>query len=250
MGKFQYHKQNINLSITFLFTACLFFGGCTSQVMIKDQAVQAIEVDPYENFNRKIFIFNKKLNDYVIKPISDTYTFLTPKFVQTRIHNFFDNLQNINSLLNNVMQGKARQGIQDVGRLAINSTIGLAGLFDVATKVGLEKHNEDFAQTLAVWGVPQGPYLVLPIVGPLTGRGIPGGVFDLATNPINYIYLPVQVIRVFDIVSNAEVNLKFIDEASLDAYIFTRESFLQFRKHLINDGNYEITNDLFYEYEL
>jgi len=103
-------------------------------------------------------------------------------------------------------------------------------------KVGLEQHEEDFEQTLAVWGVPQGTYLVLPLLGPVTTRGIPGAVFDTAANPASYVGAPVQLVSLLNTRANAEGSLKFINEAALDPYVFTRESFLQWRKHLATDG--------------
>ena len=201
------------------------------------------EIDPYENVNRKVFVFNKTLDDYVAAPISDAYLWVTPQFVQTGIANFFSNLKDINVVLNDMMQGKLEQGTQDTGRFIVNTTIGLAGLFDVATELGLEKHEEDFAQTLAVWGVPQGPYLVLPVIGPATSRGVPGGIFDTAANPATYVGLPIQLVQMLNARANATGALKFIDEAALDPYVFTRESFLQYREHLITDGESEIGGD-------
>ena len=201
------------------------------------------EIDPYENVNRKVFVFNKTLDDYVAAPISDAYLWITPQFVQTGIGNFFSNLKDINVVLNDLMQGKLEQGAEDTGRFAINTTLGLAGLFDVATEFGLEKHEEDFAQTLAVWGVPQGPYLVLPIIGPATSRGVPGGIFDTAANPATYVGLPIQLVQMLNARANATGALKFIDEAALDPYVFTRESFLQYREHLITDGESEVGSD-------
>ncbi len=201
------------------------------------------EVDPYEGFNRKMYVFNDKLDTYVAKPISDAYLWVTPQFVQTGIANFFSNLKDINVVLNDVMQGKLQQGMEDTGRFTVNSTVGLLGLFDVATEMGLEKHEEDFDQTLAVWGVPEGPYLVLPVLGPTTSRGIPGSVFDTAANPTTYVGLPVQLVSMLNSRANAEGALKFIDEAALDPYVFTRESFLQYRRHLVSDGQTEITED-------
>ncbi len=212
-----------------------------------DEAAAAIteedEIDPYEGFNRKVFVFNDKLDKYVAKPISDAYLWVTPQFVQTGIANFFSNLKDINVVLNDVMQGKLQQGAEDTGRFAVNSTVGLLGLFDVATEMGLEKHEEDFDQTLAVWGVPEGPYLVLPVLGPTTSRGVPGGIFDTAANPTTYVGLPVQLVSMLNSRANAEGALKFIDEAALDPYVFTRESFLQYRRHLATDGKTEISED-------
>lgn len=201
------------------------------------------EVDPYEHINRKIYVFNDTLDAYVAKPISDAYLWVTPEFVQTGIANFFSNLKDINVVLNDVMQGKLQQGMEDTGRFTVNSTVGLLGLFDVATEMGLEKHEEDFDQTLAVWGVPEGPYLVLPVLGPTTPRGIPGSIFDTAANPTTYVGLPVQLVSMLNARANAEGALKFIDEAALDPYVFTRESFLQYRRNLIADGKIELLDD-------
>ena len=135
----------------------------------------------------------------------------------------------------------------------MNTTLGMAGLFDVAQTVGLEQNDEDFEQTLAVWGVPQGNYLVIPFVGPITARGIPGAVFDTAANPISYVgapllsyYIgaPIQAVSLINKIANAEGALKFIDEAALDPYVFTRESFLQWRSHLASDGKTESSTDI------
>ena len=218
--------------------ATIALSGCAS-TSVKDQPQAANQVDPYENINRKIFNFNDRVDNYVAEPISDAYKFITPQFVQTGVFNFFNNLKNINVVLNDVLQAKFQQGAADTGRFAINSTVGLGGLFDVAKNVGLEQNDEDFEQTLAVWGVPQGSYLVIPFLGPSTARGIPGTVFDTAANPVTYIGMPVQLVSMLNARANAEGALKFIDEAALDPYVFTRESFLQWRKHLASDGKSE-----------
>jgi phospholipid-binding lipoprotein MlaA len=118
-------------------------------------------------------------------------------------------------------------------------------LFDVAKQFGLEQNEEDFEQTLAVWGVPQGSYLVLPFLGPSTARGIPGSIFDTAANPVTYVGAPVQLVAMLNARANAEGALKFIDEAALDPYVFTRESFLQWRKSLALDGKVDPSDDLF-----
>lgn len=210
-------------------------------------------VDPYEHVNRKIYIFNDAVDDYLSKPISDAYKFITPQFVQTGVANFFNNLQTINVVFNDLLQAKFVQGTYDTQRFLMNTTLGVAGFFDVAKTVGLDQNDEDFEQTFAVWGIPQGSYLVLPFVGPITVRGIPGALFDTVTNPIsyvgapllsNYIGTPIQAISLINKRANAEGSIKFIDEAALDPYVFTRESFLQWRSHLANDGKTESDTDL------
>lgn len=229
-----------------LIGAVITLSGCASTGDVEQQVeqVEVNPVDPYEGFNRKMFAFNDTVDDYIAKPMADAYKFITPQFVQTGIFNFFNNLKNINIVLNDVLQAKFQQSAEDSGRFMINTTIGLGGLFDVAKEFGLEQNEEDFEQTLAVWGVPQGSYLVLPILGPTTPRGIPGVIFDTAANPITYVGAPVQLLSMLNARANAEGALKFIDEAALDPYVFTRESFLQWRNSLAMDGKVELSDDL------
>jgi len=194
------------------------------------------KIDPYENVNRNIYKFNDMVDDYVAGPISDAYRYITPKFVQTGIANAFANIKNINVVFNDVLQAKFVQGAEDTGRFAINTTIGVAGLFDVAKSLSLEQHQEDFDQTLAVWGFSKGAYLVVPFLGPSTVRGVPGAAFDTAVNPTSYVATPFQALSMLNARANADGALRFIDEAALDPYVFTRESFLQWRDNLATDG--------------
>ncbi|CAG7857871.1 hypothetical protein MCAMS1_02851 [biofilm metagenome] len=218
-----------------LISSLTVLSGCATT---KEGASTAHKDDPYESINRKVYDFNDKVDDYVAKPVSDAYKFITPDFMETGVSNFFNNLKTINVVLNDVLQGKIEQSGRDTSRFLMNSTLGMAGLFDVAKTVGLEQNDEDFDQTLAVWGVPQGSYIVLPFLGPITTRGIPGAVFDSAANPATYIspIIPIQALSMVNTRANAEGSLKFIDEAALDPYVFTRESFLQWRNHLATDG--------------
>jgi phospholipid-binding lipoprotein MlaA len=232
---------------SFVFGVALALSGCAStgeKTAPTANAAPSTPVDPYENINRKVFAFNDKVDNYVAEPIANAYKWVTPQFMQTGVSNFFTNLKNINVVLNDLMQAKFQQSAQDTGRFLINTTAGVGGLFDVAQHAGLEQNDEDFEQTLAVWGVPQGSYLVLPFLGPSTARGIPGSVFDTAANPATYVGLPVQLVSMLNSRANAEGALKFIDEAALDPYVFTRESFLQWRQNLATDGKSEATNDL------
>lgn len=227
----------------------LFLPGCASHKAVGTNAIEVEgeivnEADPFEGINRKTFVFNGYVDDYAVEPISDAYKWITPQFVQTGVHNFFSNLGDINVFINDALQGKFAQTAADGGRFFVNSTFGLLGLFDVATGLGLEKHEEDFAQTLAVWGAPAGPYLVIPVLGPMTTRGIPGGVFDMAMNPASYVGMfSVQFMQMVNARAAADDALRFIDEAALDPYVFTRESFLQYRQHLISDGKSQSTGD-------
>jgi phospholipid-binding lipoprotein MlaA len=228
-------------------TIVLVYGCASTEVIEQNNPHQNTAtknpVDPYENFNRKMYNFNDKVDNYVAEPISNAYKWVTPQFVQTGVFNFFNNLKNINVVLNDVFQAKFAQSAQDTGRFAMNTTLGIGGLFDVAKHVGLEQNDEDFEQTLAVWGVPQGSYLVLPFLGPSTARGIPGSIFDTAANPTTYVGLPVQLLSMLNTRANAEGSLKFIDEAALDPYVFTRESFLQWRNNLAQDGKTQAVSD-------
>ena len=203
----------------------------------------ANKVDPYENVNRAMYVFNNKLDDYLAAPVSNVYNKITPQFARTGVFNFFNNLKNINVIVNDTLQAKFVQGGRDSGRFLINTTVGLGGLIDVATDTGLDLNIEDFDQTLAVWGVPTGSYLVLPFIGPSTMRGIPGSAFDVAANPSSYLGMPIQLVSLLNTRATAEGALKFIDEAALDPYVFTRESFLQWRNNLATDGKSEASMD-------
>ena len=230
-------KKQKNKKI-FLGSICLvvtlFMGGCanTNGKIISP-------ADPYEEINRSTFYFNKQVDNYVGEPVASAYDYITPDFIQTGIGNFFSNLKDINVVLNDLMQGKFLQAGEDTGRFLLNTTGGFLGIIDVASMVGLNKHNEDFAQTLGVWGVPKGPYLVLPIIGPATSRGIPGMVFDAAANPATYVPVPIRSLELLNMRAQKSGTLKTIDEGALDPYVFTRESFLQVREHLVTDGKTE-----------
>ncbi len=182
-----------------------------------------------------MYKFNMRLDRYFFKPVSDGYKFITPDFMETGVSNFFNNLKGINVVLNDVLQGKFQQGASDAGRFLTNTTIGVAGLIDVASELGLQHNVEDFGQTLAVWGVEESAYLVLPIMGPTTIRDGSAIIVDKAANPGTYVPF-TGIIEGINDRANAQGALNFINEAALDPYVFTRESFLQYRQNLINDG--------------
>lgn len=192
-------------------------------------------VDPYEGFNRSMYGFNMGLDKYFFKPVSDSYKYITPDFMEIGVSNFFNNLKGINVVLNDVLQGKFEQSASDTGRFLTNTTIGVLGFVDVASELGMQNNIEDFGQTLAVWGVDEGAYLVLPIMGPTTIRDGSAVIVDKAANPGTYVP-GTGIIEGINDRANAEGALNFIDEAALDPYVFTRESFLQYRRNLINDG--------------
>ena len=215
--------------------------------------------DPYENVNRSFHTFNDKFDQVVMKPIVDTYVDMTSENVRLSVSNFFDNLTYPNVVFHSFLQGKFTQGFSDTGRFAVNSTVGIAGLFDAATLVGLEEHNEDLGQTLAVWGVSEGPYLDLPFFGPTTARDLPDMGGSVLTNVLTYVGTPVIVagvtataplivLGVIDKRARAESALRARDDLALDTYVFTREAYLQRRTFLIYDGNPPI-QDTFAELE-
>ena len=208
--------------------------------------------DPLESYNRNMFEFNDGVDRYVLKPVAEGYDSITPWFVQKSINNFFSNLDDFVVIVNDLLQLKLRQFTSDTGRLLINSTLGLGGLIDWASDLNMPKHNEDFGQTMGYWGVPQGPYFVIPILGPSTIRDTSGIFVDTAEfDPIwrkvedGLPALPREpdkaqvtaVIKAIDLRASLLKAEKILDEAALDKYTFTREAYLQHRKHLVYDGN-------------
>jgi len=213
----------------------LALGGCAS--------IPPEQRDPGDRFeagNRAVYDFNEGLDRVALKPVSKAYVEYIPQPVRTAASNFFDNLRYLDTVLNGFLQGKVAQGSSDLARFGINSTIGILGFFDVASKVGLPPHNEDFGQTLAVWGAGPGEYLVYPLIGPSGVRDTGGVVVSLLTNPIFYVASPVAIplgiISVVDLRARNEGFTRFRDAAALDPYIFTRESYLQYRQYEIYDG--------------
>ena len=197
--------------------------------------------DRLEPVNRASFNFNETLDQYILKPIAEPYAKYTPPVYRAGITNFFDNLTYLNVVLNSFLQGKFGQGLSDVTRFIVNSTIGIGGLNDIATPMGLEKHDEDFGQTLAAWGVGQGSYLVIPLSGPNTVRNTPDMVTSTVLNPFWYvssaILFPVAALNLINTRANLLEATNLRDEAAIEPYTFTREAFLQQRKYLIYDGN-------------
>jgi len=197
--------------------------------------------DPWEGYNRSMYEFNDTVDKAVLKPIAQGYEKVTPDFVRQGVSNFFDNLQDLSTGLNNLLQGKFSEGAGDLGRLVVNSTIGILGLWDVATPMGLEKHNEDFGQTLGWWGVPPGPFFVIPIFGLSTLRDAPARYVDpsfaynrqLSDVAVRNSLYGLDVVRTRASVLKAE---KVRDEAALDKYSFTRDAWLQRRRNMVFDG--------------
>jgi phospholipid-binding lipoprotein MlaA len=200
--------------------------------------------DPYEGFNRAVFSFNDTVDTYALKPVATVYRDVTPSFVQTGVGNFFGNLGDAWTAVNNLLQGKGEAGMTDVTRFALNSTLGILGLFDIASEAGLQKHKEDFGQTLGTWGVSSGPYLMLPLLGPSTVRDTVALPADFAGNIWRYKD-PVNVRNIGTGVNLVDTRASLLDatsmleDAALDRYEFIRDGFLQRRESQINpDGDY------------
>ena len=201
------------------------------------------KVDPLEEINRVFYELNFNLLDpVIIKPIAIIYDQATPKPVRQVLRNFFSNLDEVPSLVNNALQGKFGQAGNNAGRFLMNTTIGLGGFFDVAKKAGLQPgEDEDFGQTLAVWGVPAGPYLMLPFFGPSTFRDAPSNFVDSLFDPFSYNNrLPVRVaIKGIDLIALRADLLGIDDVISGDEYLFIRDVYLQNREYVIGDGAIE-----------
>lgn len=202
--------------------------------------------DYIESLNRNSYGFNEKLDTYFMKPIANFYTETTPKTLRTGINNFFSNISYLNVIMNDFLQGKFEQGVNDSIRFIFNSTLGIGGIFDVATTdLKLEKNYEDFGQTLATWGVSKGRYIYLPMLGPNTSRNLPNYIPVVLLNPFLYLSTPIVVSTSVLSMLNKRSNLieasNMRDEIAVDPYIFTREAYLQKREHLIWDGDLPLT---------
>ena len=198
--------------------------------------------DPWEPFNRSVFEFNEGLDAYVLKPVVAGYRFVLPEFVREGIYNFFSNYNDIYTALNNLLQGKPDDAFNDLMRVVVNTTMGLGGLIDLATPGGLEKHKEDFGQTFGVWGVPAGPYVVLPFFGPSSVRDTFGTVADLETDYL-FKYIPnvglrnsLTGLRVVNARNTYYEAGDLLDGAAIDKYSFLRDAYIQRRKYQINEG--------------
>ncbi|WP_438952044.1 MlaA family lipoprotein [Porticoccus sp.] len=198
--------------------------------------------DPWEGFNRKVFAFNDTVDTYTLKPIAKGYKAITPDPVERGVSRMFSNVGEVVNVFNDLMQGKFRQAGNDTGRFVINTTIGLVGFFDVADHFGLPKNDgEDFGQTLGVWGVNSGPYLVLPLFGPSTLRDGPARIVDRFINLINEIdHVPTRnQIYVAEVISTRADLLEAEKFVRGERYSFIRDAYLQRRQFLLSDGGVE-----------
>ena len=197
--------------------------------------------DPFEDLNRDIFVFNEKLDEKILKPTALVYRKVTPQFARTGVTNFFNNLEEIDTTINQVLQGEIKYAFNDAGRFVINTTIGLFGLIDVASKMGLERHEEDFGQTLGVWGISSGPYIMLPFLGPSNSRDLMSrpissflsGTFAMEDNDVKFTLVGIDAL---------ETRERLLDAETLiigDKYMFVKDAYIQSREYEINNGSTE-----------
>jgi phospholipid-binding lipoprotein MlaA len=227
-----------------LLLVSMFLQGCAFTVSpnASNMASDRGGSDPFEPMNRVTASFNSALDSVIVKPISRAYKFVTPPPIKMMIGNFFGNLSDLWTGANNILQGKPKAALSDFTRFTVNSTWGRLGLVDVATDLGLEKRYEDFGQTLGVWGISPGPYLVLPFLGPSSARDTAGLIPDSLASPLRGVkhtptYYSLLGARVIDTRAGLLSAERFMDSASLDDYAFLRNGFFQRRFSQVYDGN-------------
>lgn len=232
----QKNTINTTLSLTSL-AISIALGGCAT----------TDPKDTFQGWNQGTQSFNDTIDKAVLKPVAKGYTAITPDFVDEGVTNFFSNLGDIGVTVNDLLQFKLLQSGMDLSRFVINTTAGVAGFFDVAQLVDLPKHNEDFGQTLGVWGVPAGPYLVLPLFGPSSPRDTVGLVGDALLNPLTYVSAfggvasaaaaGGRAVNIADTRAGLMTTEKVINEGAVDRYDFIKNAYQQRREYLVHDGN-------------
>jgi phospholipid-binding lipoprotein MlaA len=233
-------KENLlNIFKGMLVIAVMLLSGCA--------ATGSNPADPWEGWNRKVYDINTSVDNAVTKPLAKGYKAVTPDVVEKGISNIFSNLDDVPNSLNNLLQGKPKDSLSDLGRFVVNSTLGIAGLWDPASKMGLTKHDEDFGQTLAVWGVGDGPYVMLPIFGPSTVRDTFGKVVDSQTDLTSQIdHIPTRNQISFTELLDQRAGLLAFEEqlaGAADEYVFIRDVYLQNRKYKIYDGEIPLDDE-------
>lgn len=214
---------------------------CLVAVLGAGCASSNIPGDPLEGFNRAMFGFNEALDDAVLKPIATGYKNITPEPARDCVGNVFSNINDVFVAINSLLQGKAGDAVSDACRVLINSTVGILGCFDVASKVGLEKHNRDFGQTFGKWGIASGPYLVLPFLGPSNIRDGVGRVIYSSLDPVWANHIPTRNVayslRAVDTRASLLTAGRAVEDAALDKYAFLRDAYVQRRQSMIDDDN-------------
>jgi phospholipid-binding lipoprotein MlaA len=199
------------------------------------------KADPFEPMNRAMYQVHDALDTAVAKPVAEGYKAVVPRFVRTMVANVFNNIDDLFSAVNGLLQGKPEKAGNDLGRVLVNTFFGFGGLIDVASDAGIERGNEDFGQTFAVWGFPQGPYLFVPLFGPTTVRDGTGVLVRIALGPVGYVPdVPLRNslygLGYVDLRAQALEASSIVDTAALDRYLFIRNAYLQRRRYLVYDG--------------
>ena len=210
-------------------------------VLVSGCAATPSKVDPLEPMNRALYQVHDVLDTNIVKPVAEGYVSVVPQFMRTGFANVFNNIDDLFSAVNGLLQGKLDKAGNDLGRVMINTMFGLGGIIDGAADLDIERGNEDFGQTFAVWGFPQGPYLFIPLFGPTTFRDGAGVIVRIALGPVGYVpNVPVRNsiygVGYVDLRSQALESGSLVDTAALDRYIFIRNAYLQRRRYLIYDG--------------
>ena len=233
-------RAKVNL-LQLVFLVCFFSWAPSLLAASSDAELAGDPLDPWEKMNRRVFAFNEWADRYFLKPVATGYRWVTPSTVDQMVSRFFANAAEPSVIVNDFLQGKGAQGAQDFARFTFNSTFGLLGLFDVATAMGLPKHEEDFGQTLGVWGVPQGPYLVLPFLGPRTVRQASTFIPDQSLTLYNHAH-KIKVRRAYNLlyVVDFRADLFAVEGViSGDRYRFVKDAYLQSQDFKVNDGKIE-----------
>jgi phospholipid-binding lipoprotein MlaA len=200
------------------------------------------KVDPFEPFNRTMFQVHEVVDGNVVKPVAEAHVKYTPEVIRSGISNFFSNIEDLFVGINNVLEGNGNRAGDDFGRVLLNSSFGLGGLFDLASMMGIERHTQDFGITFGKWGLPQGPYFFVPLIGPTTLRDGTGTVIRAYLGPTTYIftYVPmrniVYGIGAINIRASMLTTESMVDQAALDRYRFIRNAYLRARRYQVYDG--------------
>jgi phospholipid-binding lipoprotein MlaA len=235
--------------LSLVLVASGFLSGCASGPERSDDA--AVEYDPLESFNRNMYAFNTTVDDLTTKPLAKGYRKVTPTFVRQGVSNFYDNLLTPSSVINNFLQAKPARGFNELGRFIFNSTLGLGGLIDIAGMGGMDQYWEDFSQTFAVWGLPEGPYVMLPFIGPSSMLQTVALPFDYYADLARYIgssstQTAITVGEIIDLRYRL-LPVDTVIDSSNDPYIAVREAFRQNREYEIHDGDPPNQDD-YYEF--
>jgi phospholipid-binding lipoprotein MlaA len=227
------HPDRCRAGLAAILVALTLLGGCASTGNPRD---------PFEPLNRGIYHFNDGVDTVLLKPAAEVYRGVLPQFVRTGVSNFYANINDVIVALNNLLQGKFLNAVSDVGRIVVNTTAGVLGVLDVATHIGLEKHDEDFGQTLGYWGIGPGPYVVIPLLGPSSVRDAIGRFVDFKTDPLTYVDPSrdrniLWGVRFVNRRAELLETSKILETAALDPYEFLRDAYLQRRRNLIYDGS-------------